>query len=119
VLLRAPYMSAPVKNPPAVDYLQQVIDNARSQITDQRATTKQRVQALWGYAKHSRELAASDVLHDAFMELAVEAGLIDANGWWLPKDVRASIRRYGREDIEHVILWALRGQNPFEKGPLR
>jgi hypothetical protein len=109
-------MNAPVQNPPAVDYLQQVIDNARPQVADQGATTKQRTQALWAYCKHSRDLAASDVLHDAFMTLAVEAGLIDANGSWLPKDVRTSIRRNGREDIEHLISWALLGQNPFETG---
>ena len=53
------------------------------------------------------------------MKLAIEAGLIGADGWWLPRDVRASIRWHGREDIEHVIAWALLGQNPFETGPLQ
>jgi hypothetical protein len=104
---------------PAVDFLQQVIENARPQVADQTATTKERLQVLWAYAKHSRGLAASDVLHNAFMQLAIEAKLIGPNGWWLPRDVRASIRRYGREDVEHVISWALLGQNPFETGPLQ
>jgi hypothetical protein len=112
-------MNAPVRNPPAVDFLQQVIDNARPQVADRSATTKERLQVLWAYCKHSRGLAAADVLHDAFMALAIEAGLIGADGWWLPTDVRASIRRHGREDIEHVITWALLGQNPFETGPLQ
>jgi hypothetical protein len=112
-------MNAPLQNPSAVNFLQQVIENARPQVADQTASTKERVETLWAYAKHSRGLAASDVLHDAFMKLAIEAGLIGADGWWLPRDVRASIRRHGREDIEHVIAWALVGQNPFETGPLQ
>jgi hypothetical protein len=112
-------MNAPVQNPPAVNFLQQVIENARPQVADQTAPTKERVETLWAYAKHSRGLAARDVLHDAFMRLAIEAGLIGADGWWLPRDVRASICRHGREDIEHVISWALLGQNPFETGPLQ
>jgi hypothetical protein len=112
-------MNAPLQNPPAVDFLQQVIDNARPQVADESAPTKERMQALWAYAKHSRGLAASDVLLDVFMQLAINAKLIDANGWWLPGDVRVSIRRHGREDIDHVIRWALLGQNPFETGPLQ
>ena len=112
-------MNAPVRNQPAVDFLQQVINYARPQVADQSAPTKERVEMLWAYAKHSRELAASDVLHDAFMQLAVDAKLIGPNGWWLPGDVRDSIRRHGREDIDHVIRWALLGQNPFETGPVQ
>jgi hypothetical protein len=112
-------MNAPLQNPLAVDFLQRVIDNARPQVADPSAPTKERVETLWAYAKHSRSLAASDVLHDAFMQLAVDAGLIGANGWWLPRDVRDNIRPYGRKDIEHVIAWALLGQNPFETGPLQ
>jgi hypothetical protein len=104
---------------PQNDFLQQVIDNARPQVADQGATTKERVQVLWAYCKHSRDLAAANVLRDAFMALAIEAKLIGADGWWLPTDGRASIRRHGREDIEHVISWALLGQNPFETGPLQ
>jgi hypothetical protein len=112
-------MNAPVQNPPGVDFLQQVIDDARPQVADQGATTKERLQVLWAYCKHSRGLAASDVLHHAFMQLAIEAGLIGANGRWPPRDVRDGIRSHGREDIEHVIGWALVGQNPFETGPLQ
>jgi hypothetical protein len=112
-------MNAPVRNPLAVDLLQQVIEGARPQVADQTAPTKRRVQTLWAYAKHSRDLAASDVLHDAFMQLAIDAKLIGATGWWLPRDVRDSIRRYGREDIDHVIRWALFGQDPFVTGPLQ
>lgn len=108
-----------VQNPPDVDFLQRVIDYARPQVADQSAPTKERVETLWAYAKHSRGVAAFDVLHDAFMQLAIDAGLIGANGWWLPKDVRNAIRRHGREDIEHIISWALLGQNPFETGPLQ
>jgi hypothetical protein len=37
------------------------------------------------------------------MQAAVDANLIDRRA----------------EDIEHVLRWALRGWNPFEKGPLK
>ena len=112
-------MTALVQNPPAADFLRQVIDYARPQVADQSTPTKERVETLWAYAKHSRGVAAPDVLHDAFMQLALDAGLIGADGAWLPRDVRDSVRRHGREDIEHVISWALLGQNPFETGPLQ
>jgi hypothetical protein len=112
-------MNAPVQSQPAVDFLQRVIDYARPRVADQSAPTKERVQALWAYAKHSRDIAAAHVLRDAFMQLALDAGLIGANGAWLPKDVRECERRHGRKDIEHVISWALLGQNPFDTGPLQ
>jgi hypothetical protein len=47
-----------------------------------------------------------------------EVKLIDSNGRWTGEDVRESVRRYGREDVANTIRWALRGWNPFEKGPL-
>lgn len=72
-----------------------------------------------GSAKASRDLAATDVTHIAFNKLAIEVGLIDSFGRWTGNDVRDSVRRFGAEDIEHVIAWALRGWNPFEKGPLK
>jgi len=33
--------------------------------------------------------------------------------------VAEHVRRYGAQDVAHVIRWALRGWNPFEKGPLQ
>jgi hypothetical protein len=105
--------------PATVDVLGEVIETARQTIADRAVPTKTRVEALWAYAKASRDLAAIDVLQDEFMRLAIKAGLITANGYWVPNDVRTSVRPYGREDVEHVIRWALHGLNPFEKGPLQ
>jgi hypothetical protein len=82
-------------------------------------TTKERIRVLWSAAKAARELAADDVIASDFMALAIDVGLIDHNGRWTGQDVRESIRRHGAEDVAHVISWALRGWNPFEKGPLK
>jgi hypothetical protein len=98
--------------------LDQVIDTLRPLLADPSLSTKARIRMLWGAAKKARDLGSSDVVRDAFMELAVEVNLIDRNGRWTGEDVRESIRRYGREDVEHTIKWALRGWNPFETGPL-
>ena len=80
--------------------------------------TKKRIHILWAYAKHARKLGESKAIRDAFMALAIEVNLIGRRGYWTGEDVRPSIRRFGREDVSHAITWALRGWNPFEKGPL-
>ncbi len=81
--------------------------------------TKQRIRILWAATKQARNLGAGDVVHDAFVALAIETALIDGRSRWTGTDVRESVRRYGREDVTHVITWALRGWNPFETGPLQ
>jgi hypothetical protein len=96
--------------------LDQVIERVRPLLAS--GTTKERIRILWGAAKMSRDLGASDVVHDAFMTLAVEVNLINEQGRWTGEDVRESVRRYGREDVAHAITWALRGWNPFETWPL-
>jgi hypothetical protein len=88
-------------------------------VADKTKTTKQRIHLLWAAAKKSRDLGAYDVVSDAFMALAVETNLIDERGRWTGEDVRKSERRFGAEDVAHVVNWALRGMNPFEKGPLK
>jgi len=96
------------------------IDLARKRIEGiTPPATKQRIHILWATAKQARELGASKVVHDAFMALAIDVDLIDKSGRWTGADVRESIRRYGAEDVSHAITWALRGWNPFEKGPLK
>jgi hypothetical protein len=94
------------------------IDRIRPMVADAAAPTKQRVRILWAAAKKARDLAAADVIADAFMTLATETNLIDAAGRWTGEDLREDRRRYGREDVAHVIGWAVRGWNPFETGPL-
>jgi hypothetical protein len=98
-----------------VDLLTSAIDEVRPQLAS--STTKQRIHLLWATAKAARDFAATDVLLEAFMALALEVRLINERGYWTGEDVRADIRKYGREDMEHAIRWALRGWNPFEKGP--
>ena len=74
---------------PALDLLAQAIGRARPLLLT--GTTKQRFHLLWAAVKTARDLGASDVVHDAFMALAVEVGMIDAR------------------NISHVIVWAQRG----------
>src|SRR5262249_27334962 len=98
--------------------LSRAVERARSMVADCSRPTKDRVRLLWAAGKAARDLGAPDAVFDAFMALAVDAGLIDARGRWIADDVRESIRAYGAEDIAHAIRWALRGWNPFEQGPL-
>lgn len=111
-------MSAPFATPSAVDLLDQVISRAKSKIADPNVPVKTRIELLWAYVKASRDLATSDVLQAEFIGLAIDVGLINERGRWLP-NVHDNVRRHGREEIEHVILWGLHGLNPFEKGPLQ
>lgn len=103
----------------AIDLLTQAIERTRPLLMDASRPTKERIRILWSAAKKSRDLGSGDVVRDAFMGLAIDTGLIDRNGRWTGADVRKSARRFGRVDVAHVITWALRGWNPFEKGPLK
>jgi hypothetical protein len=97
--------------------LDDAIANARPLLAN-GAPTKARVRVLWAAAKKARHDAPAGEITAAFMALAVETGLIDAAGNW-GADIRESRRRYGGEDVAHVLRWALRGWNPFEEGPLQ
>ena len=101
------------------DLLSQAIAEVRPLLADGSHSTKERIRMLWAAAKHARQLAASDVLYDAFMALALDVNLINARGTWTGSDVAKSVRRYGGEDVANVITWAQRGWNPFETGPLK
>ena len=102
-------MSAPVQ---IVDLLEKVIERLRPRLLV--GTTKERTRALWAAALTARNLATEDVVHDRFIRLALEIGLIDRRGYWLGDDVRSSIRRHGKEDIAHVLRMAARNRNPLE-----
>jgi hypothetical protein len=99
--------------------LKQIIDGIRPLIADRSRPTKERIRVLWAAAKKTRELGSAEANHRVFMALAPDAHLIDARGRWTGADVAEHVRRHGTEDIAHVISWALRGLNPFEKGPLK
>ena len=112
-------MSAPVPPPPAVDLLAQATLHVRAALMDPKKPTKARIRILWAACKKSRDLGSLDVVRDEFMALAIEVNLIDQHGRWTGSDVRENVRRFGAEDVDHVLRWALRGWNPFEKGPLK
>ena len=99
------------------DELADLLKSARAKLADGKSA-KARTRLLWSAAKSARGLAPADLLRKTFTQLAMDAGLIDKRGHW-PPDVRDSVRRHGAEDIAHVLDWALRGLNPFEKGPLK
>jgi len=105
----------------ASDFLGKAIEQTRYRM--QAATppllTKKLIRLLWAGVKQARVVADDKVIRDAFMELAIETNLINKRGYWIGDDVGESVRRYGAEDVEHVIRWALRGWNPFETGPLK
>jgi hypothetical protein len=100
----------------AVDLLIQTIECVRPALLDKNKPTKECIRILWSAVKRARDLGSNDVVSAEFIRLAIETNLIDSNGRWTGDDVRKSVRRYGHEDVEHVIRWALRGWNPFEKG---
>jgi len=103
--------------PPPVDLLTTAVECVRPLLAT--GSTKERIRVQWATAKEARDLAAGDVVRETFTALALEVGLIDERGYWTGGDVRADIRRHGAEDVAHVVAWALRGWNPFEKGPLK
>ncbi len=109
--MTAHFSSAPV------DLLSEAIESVRPLLTD-TMPTKRRVHIGWAAAKKVRDLGASDAVAHAFMTLAIKTNLIDKNGRWTGDDVRRNVRRFGAEDVAHVITWALRGWNAFEIGPL-
>jgi hypothetical protein len=102
----------------AIDLLTRAVGHVAPMLADATKPTKERVRLLWASAKMARDLGASDIVHDAFMSLAITTNLIDPSGRWVPTDVRETRRAFGAQDVEHVIKWALRGWNPFEVGPI-
>ena len=98
--------------------LVQAIEQIRPELADLGFPTKQRIRSLWAFAKQARGLAEDKVVADAFMALALDANLIDRAGRWTRADVAEHRRSHGARDVTHVIAWALRGWNPFERGPL-
>src|SRR5262245_28210714 len=99
--------------------LEQIIEGLQPMIANGSKPTKERIGMLWAGAKMARNVGVVDTIHRSFMQLAIDADLIDRRGRWTGADVAEHVRRCGAEDVTHVIRWALRGWNPFEKGPLK
>ena len=102
-------------NAPVTDLLTQAIECVRPALMESKST-KSRIRILWAACKKARDLGAIDVVTDDFIRLAVEVNFIDQRGRWTGEDVRDYVRRYGRDDVEHVLRYAFLGLNPFE-GP--
>jgi hypothetical protein len=98
--------------------LTRAVEHVAPMLADATKPTKERVRLLWAAAKTARDLAASDVVHEAFIAVALRTGLIDERGRWTGADIAEHRRNFGAQDIEHVVRWAVRGWNPFETGPL-
>ena len=111
-----PRLRYPPNQRQARHLLADAIERVRPMLHDPKKSTKQRLRLLWSAAKHARHFAAADVIQDAFTKLAIETGLIDAGGWYLGVDVRPSVRRFGKQDVAHVLSFAARWLNPFERG---
>jgi hypothetical protein len=77
-------------------------------------SSKQRIHALWAISKY----AARPGVLETLLQLAVDTNLIDRAGYWTGTDIVEHRRPYGRDDVEHVIRWGLRGWNSFETGVL-
>jgi hypothetical protein len=73
---------------------------------DRRTPVTRRIRHLWATAKACRDLGPAHAVKAKFIKLANESGDVEDLG------------RHGREDTDHVLTWALRGWNPFDKGPL-
>jgi hypothetical protein len=57
-----------------------------------------RIKTFWAYAEAIRGAAPHEQIKQAFLVLAEQSGLISDLG------------RHGREDVHHVLDWALRGR---------
>jgi hypothetical protein len=65
---------------------------------------KVRLRLLWQAAKAASGKADDAELHRQFLALATKSGLVAALG------------RSGREDIQHVVSWGLKGRDPWGAG---
>ena len=76
-------------------------------VADRTLSPKQRIETLWSGAYAARDLGTADIVGASFLDLARKTGLVVALGG------------HGTEDVRHVIWWALRGLDPFDREPVR
>ena len=79
----------------------------RNRIADRSRPLPERVQTLWSAVYAARALGSADIVAAAFIDLAQNTGLV------------ADLGRYGAQDAAHVIRWALRGLDPFDREAVR
>ena len=94
-------MTAPFPLPVPIDLLSAAIDVVKPHLR-RSIPVGNRLRALWAAVVAGRDLAASDVVVDEFLQLAHDTGLV------------ADLGYHADEDLRHVIRWAQLGQNPFQ-----
>jgi len=83
------------------DFLSQAISHIRPHL-DRSLPAGTRLRALWAAVVAARDLAASDVVEDEFLNLAQQSGLAGDLG------------RHADDDLRHVVRWAVQNKNPFK-----
>lgn len=87
---------------PPADLLGQAIDYIKPTLADRSIPLGARLRDLWAAVVAARDFAAGDVVQAEFETLAIETGLA------------AELGGRARDDVAHVIRWALLDQNPFQ-----
>jgi hypothetical protein len=87
---------------PAVnaDFLSHAIRYVKPHL-DRSLPVGERLRALWAAVIVARDLAATDVVEQEFLELAQQIGLATDLG------------RHADDDLRHVVRWAMLNRNPF------
>ena len=88
----------------ATDLLTQAITYARP-LLSRELPLPDRLRNLWSAVAAAADLGAVDVVEQDFLALADEVGLA------------ADLGHHSRDDLRHVVRWALREQNPFWTKP--
>jgi hypothetical protein len=84
----------------AADLLSQAISYVKPHL-DRSLPVGERLRAFWAAVVAARDLAASDVVEEEFLDLAQQAGLARDLG------------RHADDDLRHVVRWAMLNRNPF------
>jgi hypothetical protein len=96
-----------IADPTPSDPLDQAVALTRNRIADRSRTLSERIQTLWAAVYAARTLGAADIVAAAFIGLAENTGLV------------ADLGRHGAEDVAHVVRWAMRGLDPFDRKAVR
>jgi hypothetical protein len=91
---------------PPSTLISQVIEHIRPHL-DPAKPLKQRTRAFWAGIVAARDLATPTIIHDQFLELALDTGLFTELGQHPP--------HAAEETVEHLIRWGLLARDPFGK----
>jgi hypothetical protein len=94
-----PSIPPPPSIPQAIEYMRPLLDPAKP--------LKERARAFWAGIVAARDLATPKIIHDQFLELALDTGLFAELGQHPP--------HAAEETVEHLIRWGLLTSDPFGK----